>query len=113
MTAKYKAPVLFSHGRADRVNSPHELKNQTQKMNKLSQKMENYQDSNRIAKEWVNQDLPVYAQTSKMAQVDQFQKMNQRVDHLGRKVYRTLEVSEEVTSSCSNTRIKSENRDEK
>lgn len=50
-------------------------------------------------KDWANQDLPVYAQTSKVAEMGRYIQMSQNQDMMGRTVFRTLEVAEDLNSS--------------
>lgn len=54
-----------------------------------------------IARDWVNQDLPIYPQTSKFLNLRKYHEMASQIDSSGKAVYRTLEVSDDMNSTSS------------
>lgn len=114
MTAKYKAPAFIIPNENDRKGS----KNTSYSSRVEGEGIQPFVKSDnmhKLAKEWVNQELPHWPQNSKFADTSKHTGFGQGFDSMGRAVYRTLEVSEELNSSWSQVynRIRSEDRLEK
>lgn len=118
MTTKRKAPMLFSSV-TSKPHSPAGSIHRNQKAKRRQNTMQNSEDGSdndcQMARDWVNQDLPVYPKTSKFSEIGRYNGMDGQIDSMSKNVFRTLEVSDEIESGCGKTytRTKSEDRQEK
>jgi hypothetical protein len=116
LTKHNKTPKMFKNKDDITVSPKGTIYQAFKKPELIVQKEEDTSESmTKIARDWVNQDLPIYPQTSKFSNLRKYHEMASQMDSSGKAVYRTLEVSEDMNSTSSHkfSRIKSEDRQEK
>lgn len=98
MTGKYKSPVFIIPKDNDRKESKN-TSYSSRVEGDVIQPFSKSEHLHKLAKDWMNQELPTGPQTSKFAESTKHNGFGQGFDSMGRVVYRTLEVSEELNSS--------------